>query len=184
MQCGEWKHHSRFHSKGLNKTGNNTVARVRFSPRCRDCEQKVRNEKKNADRPLAIIQQRATTAASRAGVSREFFMTQMNYQALVPMLRAMMSPEGLCTACGHKFMNERDIQIEHAFPPRTNNDWARLHARNLHLFCASCNRTKGAKPYEQWLDEQELARISNLNNPSGKAPITGDLPLFANLDTK
>jgi hypothetical protein len=47
----EWKHYSRFHAKGLRKTGNSTDARIRFSPICRDCEQKQRNEKKNADRP-------------------------------------------------------------------------------------------------------------------------------------
>ena len=35
-KCGEWKHHSRFHTK---TAGNTTVAR--FSPICRDCELKA-----------------------------------------------------------------------------------------------------------------------------------------------
>jgi hypothetical protein len=134
---------------------------VQFSIECKDCEQKERNEKKNIDRPRAIIEQRARTAASKAGMTFQFFWTQMNYRALVPELRAMMSDEGLCNGCGHKFLNERDIQIEHLEPPRFDKDLARLHARNLRLGCGSCNRTKGKKPYAEWLDEQESARVSN-----------------------
>ena len=158
-KCGEWKHHSRFQ---LKSAGNST--NPRFSDQCRDCEQKARNEKKNADRPRAIIEQRATTAAAKVGASREFFWTQMNYRALVPELRGLMTHEGLCKGCGHEFLSERDIQIEHIEPPRFPDDWARLHARNLRLCCGSCNRTKGQKPFAQWLDEQEGARLSNLQD--------------------
>ena len=79
-----------------------------------------------------------------------------------------MTDEGLCKGCGHEFLNERDMQIEHIEPPRPQiaPDWARLHARNLRLCCGSCNRTKGQKPFAQWLDEQEGARLSNLQQPS------------------
>jgi HNH endonuclease. len=132
---------------------------------CKDCEQKARNEKKNADRPHAIIEQRARTAATRAGASLEFFWIEMNYQSLVPILRALMTPEGRCQGCGHEFVNERDIQIEHCEPPQHSQDWARLHTRNLRLFCGSCNNTKGKKPFSQWLDEQEECRLSNKQQP-------------------
>lgn len=159
--CGEYKHHSRFR---LKTAGHSTVSR--FSPVCKDCEQKARNERKNADRPLAIIEQRAATAATKAAMPKAFFWTQMNYRALVPELRAMMSPEAFCLCCGHKFLNERDIQIEHLEPPRHNQDWARLHTRNIRLACASCNGTKARKPFSHWLDEQEGARLSNLQQPS------------------
>lgn len=162
-QCHEWKHYSRFHAKGSKKAGNSTDARFRFSPICRDCEQKARNEIKNTDRPKAIIEQRARSAATKASTGFDFFWTTMNYRALVPVLRAMMTPEGLCQGCGHKFINERDIQIEHLEAPRTEKDWARLHARNLRLGCGSCNRTKGKKLFAEWLDEQEGARLSNAN---------------------
>jgi HNH endonuclease len=164
--CRQWKHHSRFHLK----TGNSTDAR--FSPTCRDCEQKERNERKNEDRPIAIMRQRAATAARKAKVSVDFYWTQMNYAAFVPVLRAMMTAEGKCIGCGHPFLNERDIQIEHLEPPRKeiHPDWARLHARNLRLACGSCNRTKGQKPFNQWLDEQEGARLSNLKEPTQKPP--------------
>jgi hypothetical protein len=171
--CGQWKHHSRFHNW---KRGNSTVAT--FCRICRDCEQKARNEKKNADRPRAIIEQRAAVAATKVGVARDFFMVQMNYRALIPELRALMSKEGLCKACGHSFLSERDIQIEHIEPTRFDKDWARLHARNIRLCCGSCNRTKGQKSFDQWLDEQEGARLSNLQQPT-IAPIINELDLFS-----
>jgi hypothetical protein len=166
--CGKSKHHSRFASR-QRRTPNSTV--WEFDPTCRDCQQKQRNEKKNADRPLAIIKQRAAQAAHKAGTPAEFFMTQMNYTALVPLLRGLMSDEGLCLVCGHRFENERDIQIEHIEPPRDAHDWARLHARNLRLCCGSCNKTKGRKPFLQWLDDEEGARLSNLTSQEEPASL-------------
>lgn len=160
-RCKESKHHSRFHSK---TAGNSTIAR--FSPICRDCEQKARNEKKNEDRPLAVMRERARTAARKAGVSADFVWTQLNYTALVPIYRASIGPEGLCLGCGHKPLHERDVQIEHCEPPRHRQDWARLHTRNIRLVCGSCNRTKGDKSFAVWLDEQEGARVSNLAHPT------------------
>ena len=59
-------------------------------------------------------------------MSREFFWIQMNYRALVPELRGLMTTEGLCKGCGHEFLNERDIQIEHIEAPR--RDCPRLGA--------------------------------------------------------
>jgi 5-methylcytosine-specific restriction endonuclease McrA len=161
--CGEWKHYSRFHSWKDKRRSNSTIA-VQFSPLCRDCEQRIRNEKKNADRPLAIIENRARAMAVKVGESFEFVWIQLNYRSLVPLMRAMMTPEGLCQGCGHDFVNERDIQIEHLEPPRIARDFARQHTRNLRLFCGSCNGTKGKKPFAVWLDEQEGARLSNLTD--------------------
>lgn len=172
IQCEEWKHHSRFRTW---KEHRYSTASVMFSPRCKDCEQKIRNEKKNSDRPRAIIEGRARTAASKAGVSFDFVWVQLNYRSLVPVLRAMMTTEADCQGCGHKFVNERDIQIEHIEPPRSSDDWARLHTRNLRLCCGSCNRTKGHKPFSDWLDEQEGARLSNLEGPSLRYPIQPSL---------
>jgi hypothetical protein len=176
MMCGEYKHHSRFRNW---KRRHSTVST--FKSECKDCEQKARNEKKNADRPLAIILQRAAAAATKAGMSREFFWVEMNYRALVPELRGLMTDEGLCKGCGHGFVNERDIQIEHAEPPRFPRDWARLHARNLRLNCGSCNRTKGQKPFAQWLDEQEGARLSNKQQPTVDPPLPLSTPAQGSL---
>ncbi|MBO0834434.1 MAG: HNH endonuclease [Actinobacteria bacterium] len=108
---------------------------------------------------------RAYTQARKSGVPFDFIWVNMNYRAFVEPLRAMMTPAGLCPSCGHGFLGERDIQIEHREPPRHDQDWARLHRRNLDLACASCNRTKGRKPYAEWLDEQESTRLSNEADP-------------------
>jgi hypothetical protein len=156
--CGLWKHHSRFRSQ---QRRHGSVSTVTFRPDCKDCELIQRNERKNEDRPRAIIESRAGSHARQAGATREFFMVNMNYEALVPVLRAMMSPEGRCLCCGHEFLGERDIQVEHREPPRHRQDWARLHARNLGLACASCNGGKTNKPYSEWLDDQELERLTN-----------------------
>src|SRR5215472_10194657 len=91
---------------------------------------------------------------TRAGATVQFFMTQMNYQTLVPVLRGLMSPKALCQSCGHPFFNELDIQIDHYYPPRHPQDWERLHARNLLMICTSCHYSKGDKPFQVWLDEQ------------------------------
>lgn len=156
-----------------------------FKRVCKACEQKKRNEDKNDDRPLAIIEHRAAARARVLAVPKQFVWINMNWQALVPLMRAMLSPEGLCLSCGHKFTNERDIQIEHREAPRFPGDWAREHARNIGLMCQSCNVTKRDKGNGLWLDEQEHARISNSGNretaidpPMKPAPITAQMSLF------
>ena len=157
-KCGEWKHHSRFRSK-RRKTRHGLV--TEFRRICKSCEQIERNENKNEDRPLALMRARTTSHAHRLGVPFHFLWVNMNWRARVPVFRAMQSPEGRCLDCGHRFENERDIQIEHREPPRHPQDWARQHTRNLGLGCKSCNGTKTDKPFAVWLDEQEDARLSN-----------------------
>jgi hypothetical protein len=132
-----------------------------FSAKCRDCEQIERNEKKNEDRPLAIVRARAARKAAELKVPFDFIWINMNYQGLVPYFRAALSGEATCRSCGHAYQGERDIQTDHLEAPRSPDDWARQHARNLVLLCQSCNGTKGRKPLATWLDEQEGARISN-----------------------
>jgi len=174
-KCGIWKYHGRFRSR---KRPTSIGVGIEFNSLCRDCEQIERNERKNDDRARAIIERRAADHARKSGVAKSFFMVNMNYAALVPMLRVMMTPEGRCLCCGHPFLNERDIQIEHREPPRHPQDWARLHARNLGLACQSCNGTKGRKSYALWLDEQEEARLSNQEHRATfDAEITASAPV-------
>ena len=175
VKCGLWKHFSRFR----NFRQHGSLKDIGFSAKCRDCEQIERNEKKNEDRPSSIIDNRAAVWARKLGVTKEFMLVNMNWNALKPVLRAMMSDEGLCLSCGHGFEGDRDIQIEHREPPRDNQDWARHHARNIGIFCQSCNGTKGNKPYAPWLDEQEEARISNERHRAGDPQIQFSLDLFA-----
>jgi 5-methylcytosine-specific restriction endonuclease McrA len=155
-KCRQWLHHSRF------RQWRDTDRCHRFRPDCKACEQIERNKRKNLDRPLAIIQRRAAERATRLGVSKQFVWVNLNWRALVPLMRAMLSPEGRCLNCGHPFVNERDIQIDHIEPPRSLVDFARERAINLRLICQSCNGTKGAHLNAEWLDRQEDARQSNL----------------------
>ena len=172
--CGEWKHHSRFHSRRRKTSPRVPVGKIEFDLDCFDCQQKARNERKNEDRPRAIIHARAVDHARKAGAPSGFFWTNLNYRALVPVFRAMLTDEGICASCGHPFDNERDIQIEHRAPPWHRQDWARLHARNLDIGCTNCNRRKSNRPYEQWLDDAEEARLSNEHDRT--AVTSGDPP--------
>lgn len=68
---------------------------------------------------------------------------------------------GRCRSCGRPFLNEDDIQFEYCEPLRHAQDWARQHACNVLVACASCCQSKRNKPFAQWLDELEAARLSN-----------------------
>ena len=175
----EWLHHSRFRSYQTRHGRHSTKsAGVSFARLCKACEQIERNKQLNEDRPAAVIARRAENRAHLLGVSREFFMVNMNWISLVPMMRALMSPEGRCQSCGHPFSGDRDIQIEHHQPPRFDGDWAREHARNLGFLCGSCNRAKSAKDQALFLDEQETTRIANEKHPHGLTivSIKGETP--------
>lgn len=157
-RCGQWLHYSRFRHRA--QSTHRSVC-TKFNRLCRACEQVERNEKKNDDRPLAIIETRARGYAGRLGVAFDFVWVNLNWRSLVPVYRALSGTEGLCQSCGHRFDHERDIQIEHVAPPRRADDWARHHARNLRFLCGSCNRGKTNKPHDRWLDDEEHARVSN-----------------------
>ena len=160
-KCKQWKHYSRFRSFTVRHGSVSNKPTIGFRKLCKACEQIERNEELNADRPSQILKRRTTQRARSLGVPFDFVWTNMNWRALLPVFRAMQTPEGLCLDCGHPFRNERDIQIEHLEPPRHSQDWAREHTRNLGLACQSCNNGKGKKPFALWLDEQEDARLAN-----------------------
>jgi hypothetical protein len=153
--CGRWLHTSRFRP---NEKGHGTAAR--FHSKCRTCEQTERTGTKNDDRARALVESRATTRARKSKVTKQFVMEDLNYESLIAPMRAFMGDDGLCNNCGHAFLGERDIQLEHREPPRHDQDWARLHARNIGFSCGSCNRPKTNKTYVVWLDEEEDARLS------------------------
>src|SRR5262245_39602661 len=100
-ECGLWKHYSRFRPwPDSTRNGGR-----RFAAKCKACENKLRNQHKNEDRPAAIMKRRCASHARKAGESFDFLWFNMNWRALVPVFRAMMTDEGLCTSCGHKFDN-------------------------------------------------------------------------------
>lgn len=102
-------------------------------------------------------------------------LIRMNWNSLVPIMRAMMTKEARCVSCGHEFDNERDIHIEHREPPRFVGDWAREAARNIGILCQSCNSTKQNLDYAKWLDDMEDARVSNEKH-RGILPVVADVP--------
>jgi len=157
-ECQLWLHFSRFRT--FRDSRCSAKSEIRFASVCKACEQKERNEEKNTDRPKAIIEARAATRARELGVPKAFLLVNMNWNVLVPYLRAAMGG-ALCLDCGHAFVNERDVQIEHREPPRSDGDWAREHASNIALACGSCNRSKGSKTFASYLDDKEAARLSN-----------------------
>lgn len=102
---------------------------------------------------LSIVTDWARAGARKAGVTTEFFMVEMNYQALTALLRELMDPRAICLDCGRRFVNELDIQIDYIHRPAHAQDWARLHAENVRLVCGACVRARGGMPFEAWLDE-------------------------------
>lgn len=156
VACNLWLHPSRFRSS-KREVGHGTVSH--FKARCRACEQSERTDKKNEDRAQALVRQRAQVRAQAAGVPVEFFMDDLNWMALVPLLQTYLDGAP-CRNCGHAMLHERDIQLEHAQPARTPFDFARHHARNINVLCGSCNNGKTDKDYAVWLDEQEDVRRS------------------------
>ena len=129
---------------------------------CKACEQIERDKKKNADRAKAIIEARAAQRArEKEGGTKKDLLEKFNWEDLIPMMREYLKPGARCPRCRHAFRNERDIQIEHIFPPRGRDDWSREHRTNLMFLCQSCNSAKGNKPPDQWLDESEATRLSN-----------------------
>jgi hypothetical protein len=154
---------------------------TKFRRFCKSCEQIVRNEEKNQDRAAAIMLGRARERAHALGVPRDFMWINMNWESLVKDLRVRMVPGAKCNACGHEYLNERDIQIEHRAPPRFERDWARERAENIALICGSCNAAKRATAYDTHLDAQEDARLSN--EAHGHQQIAGvlDAPAFEQL---
>src|ERR1041385_6368440 len=89
-----------------------------------------------------LIEKRAREEARKAGVSFEFFWQDMNWRALIPLLN-----------CGHTPVDESDVVIDFMLPPREAQDWARLHARNVYLYCSACRRARGNKSHQEWLDQ-------------------------------
>lgn len=155
--CGRWLHPNRFYRR--RRQGPNGSIWI-YDRECKLCQQTKRVEVKHADPATAILLGRAGHVARTHGLGRTFVLEDLNYWSLLPQLRGMLGPEGLCPNCGHEYDHERDVQLDHREPPRHRGDLARLHARNVAILCGSCNNTKGTMAYADWLDDQESARLS------------------------
>jgi hypothetical protein len=106
------------------------------------------------DQARAIIERRADVRARQLHVTKGFMLIDMNWRALIPVMRALLGPDGTCPDCGRGFRHDRDIAIDHLEPPRRYQDWAREHARNLSLVCCSCNSKKQRRSLGDYLDNR------------------------------
>ena len=161
--CGERKNFSKFGNKRNPATGE-----IEFLTVCKSClleEQKKRN---GSDRARQIMRRRAKSHASRLGVSIGFMWVEMNWRHLVPYMRGMLAEGASCLSCGECFRDEQDITIDHGLTPRDlpgGRDFAREHAMNIALRCASCNKSKKDTDLSAWFDALEAARVRHGETP-------------------
>ena len=59
-----------------------------------------------------------------------------------------------CEAHGEPLRSASDVSPVHLEPPRHPQDWERLHARNVHLFCGACAQAVTTHGFAAWLDRQ------------------------------
>ena len=109
---------------------------------------------RDRDHARAIIDRRADVRARQLRVTKGFILVDMNWRALIPLMRALLGPDGVCPDCGRGFRNDRDIAIDHLEPPRRYHDWAREHARNISLVCCSCKSRKQRLSLADYLDKR------------------------------
>ena len=87
-------------------------------------------------------------------MSVDFFWEDMNYKALVAAFRGTLRSG--CRGCGVAFRTEADVCLIHLVPPRHAQDWARLHACNVGLFCGACAQEVATQTYGAWLDSRAI----------------------------
>ena len=143
------------------ETVNGSVYR-RPRSKCKLAEQTIKDQGKEADPALAAITSRAKELArdlSKAlgnTVGYKFVLIELNWQGLVPILRALLGADGICLNCGRHRGSAREYHIEHRCPPEHLADWATQHARNLWLACAGCNMEKGRRDADrEWLEREQ-----------------------------
>ena len=122
---------------------------------------------------MKFIELRASEVVKRVRyvgvqIDRTFVMEELNYQALVPEVRTLIGPDGLCAWCGRPFTKKHKLSLDHIEPPRWDGtvDWERLHASNVQVIHFGENGSKNDKPYAialrdnmaRWMAERNWAR--------------------------
>lgn len=154
--CKTWLHYSRFSPYRKNHHG--TV--VTFHSQCRTCEQSERDDRKNESRALVKIISSARSHARDWNVTTDELVYDLGWSELEDWVEAAIDGRAKCINCLHPFRGPDDVQIDIRDPVRGRDDRARMHVRNVGPLCRSCNNRKSGKPYSEWLDEEEQARIS------------------------
>jgi len=161
---GDWHHYSRFKRRERQSPQG---TQWDYDTDCRLWLQTVRVATKNEDPAREIVVKRVTalvTAANRLPgpkVDSRFFLEDLNYRCLIPMVRAFIAwpEECFCPNCGSTYNIARDLTFDHRLPPRNARDWERLHARNVGPLDRECNSSKNDTDYDAWLEKEEANRL-------------------------
>ena len=129
---------------------------------CRLAEQTIRDHGKEADPARAAIEGRAKQFARELSnalghsIGYRFVLVELNWQALIPIMRALLGPDGLCLNCGKHRATARELHIEHRLPPQKTTDWPAQHGRNLWIACGGCNGEKARSDADRpWLEREQ-----------------------------
>lgn len=156
----KWESLADFEWIGREVSTDGSVRRVP-APDCRLAQQTIRDAAKERDPGGSAIIGRAKEHArnlSRAlgqTVSYQFVLVELNWDALIPIMRALLGPDGKCLNCRRHQGDPRRYHIEHRIPPQNVTDWAAHHARNLWIACGGCNCRKGRNDADRaWLEAE------------------------------
>lgn len=128
-----------------------------FDTSCRYHQETKRHQQKAENLALYVLNLRADTLAGKTETTRHFIKDDPRgpcWSRLLPLLEAFLKQHAGCVSCGRQFDAVRDTQLDHIHAPRSNDDWARHHARNIRILCGSCNNGKRQKDDVAWIDEQ------------------------------
>jgi hypothetical protein len=136
-------------------TPNGTV--WHFDASCKYHQETKRHQEKAENLALYVLRLRADTLARMTGTTRHWILYDKRgpcWFRLLPLLEAFLKQHAGCVNCGRSFDGARDTQLDHIHAPRSADDWARHHARNIRILCGTSNNGKRQKDDAFWVDEQ------------------------------
>jgi hypothetical protein len=157
---------------------------------CRLAEQTIRDHGKEADPARYAIEGRAKQLAGDLSkalgntIGYRFVLIELNWGALVPIMRALLAPDGICLNCGRHRSTCRELHIEHRIPVVHIADWPAQHARNLWIACAGCNIEKGRndadrdwleREHRKWVIDREWAKHAGEKGWPAYNPVFGSI---------
>lgn len=193
---GKWEPVEDFDWTG--ESGNGSVSRLRRpKANCRLAEQTIRDHGKEFDPARYAIEGRAKSLAADLSkalgntISYKFVLIELNWRGLVPIMRALLSPDGLCLNCGRHRDGTRNLHIEHRCPPIHVADWPAQHARNLWIACGGCNGSKGRhdanrewleREHRKWMIDRQWAEHAGEKGWPAYEPVFGSAPVLMSED--
>lgn len=125
-------------------------------PNCKLAEQTIRDHGRESDPAKTAIEGRAKKHARLIRAGYKWVLIELNWQALIPIMRALLGADGLCLNCGRHRPSATELHIEHRVPPEGPDDWPAQHARNLWIACEGCNLEKGPSESDRtWLEREQ-----------------------------